>query len=45
MVLNQTITNFSLRLCLRVGFWRGTEGKERLGKRSTLVWEEGRDLH
>jgi hypothetical protein len=29
----------SLRLCLGVGFWRGREGKERLGKRSTLVWE------
>jgi hypothetical protein len=23
----------SLRLCLGVGFWRGREGKERLGKR------------
>jgi hypothetical protein len=29
----------TLRLCLGVGFWRGREGKERLGKRSTLVWE------
>jgi hypothetical protein len=24
---------------LGVGFWRGREGKERLGKMSTLVWE------
>jgi hypothetical protein len=29
----------TFRLCLGVGFWRGREGKERLGKRSTLVWE------
>jgi hypothetical protein len=24
---------------LGVGFWRGREGKERLGKMSTLLWE------
>jgi hypothetical protein len=24
---------------LTVGFWRGREGNERLGKKSILVWE------